>query len=451
VNEAGHEMEELKMQSNGMRLAVLVMLIAPNAWAAATPMDAPLKEDGVTTIECDVADKTETMVVFKNTAEDPTKSTKTEGYHYDLYLPKGYQANKDFCYPCIFIADAGGNANMGAAAERLKRDEWIAVMLHESRNGTCDWLRNFQAAHDDVVKRVRVAKGAKFATGFSGGARCSSINAMVRPGFAGVICQAAAFAQQFEGMWETYAVYPPCILVAGTFGSTDGNITELQKIRRNLRSSRVDILLFDGGHGHCPGPVFESCLDWMEEELFVTPLARPEHFAQPLRPVNRGKDNRKAFEAEPLGPEAFRWYYRKAKRLLGETKEGPARYLALGRILAVVQNGRLGQDKEIGEAAKAWQEELQKLKAVEAIRNFEQKEYFAYRTARATEDAYNQQMRMGRVGDDGKTFMSAADKQGLERTIAAYRAVVETYPDCPFAAECKLKLTSLEIERPKAK
>jgi hypothetical protein len=438
------------MSTNRFRLLTVLLLGASTAWAAATPMDAPLKEDGVTTIECDVVDKSETMTVFKGSGEDPTKSTMTEGYHYDLHLAKGYLQNKDYKYPCMFIASSGGNADMGGMAERLKRDEWIVAMLKESRNGSCDWLRNFLAAHDDVVKRVRVAPGAKFATGDSGGARCSSINAMVRPGMIGVICQAAAFAQQFEGMWETYAVYPPYVLVAGTFGSTDGNLHELQKIRRNLRFSRVDIMLFEGGHGHCPAPIFESCLDWMEEELFVNPT-RPEHMVQAIRPMNRGKDNRKAFEAEPLGPDAYRWYYRKAKRLLDETKEGPARYLALGRILAVIQNGRIGQDKEIAEAAKGWPEELQKLKATDAIKDFEQKALFGYRAARATEDAYNQQMRLGKVGDDGKTFMTPMDRQALERAIATYKAVINAYPDAVFIPECKLKLASLEIELSKAK
>jgi len=107
-----------------MRLAFLAMLIAPRAWAAATPIDTPLKDDAVTTIECDVVDKTEPDTTLKYIGPS-TPSTKFEGYHYDLYVPKGYNQNKGFKYPCMFIADAGGNANMGAMAERLKRDEWI--------------------------------------------------------------------------------------------------------------------------------------------------------------------------------------------------------------------------------------------------------------------------------------------------------------------------------------
>ena len=81
---------------NRFRLVAVLLLGASTAWAAATPMDAALKEDGVTTIECDVVDKNESLVAFKDTAEEPSKSTKTEGYHYDLYLPRGYDQKKDY-------------------------------------------------------------------------------------------------------------------------------------------------------------------------------------------------------------------------------------------------------------------------------------------------------------------------------------------------------------------
>lgn len=95
-----------------------------------------------------------------------TRNVPRGEYHYDLYLPPGYEQNKTEVYPCLFIADPAGNAHLGNMADRVKRDEMIAVMLVESKNG--DWepiFANFCAAHDDAVKRVRI--GLKWMTGLS--------------------------------------------------------------------------------------------------------------------------------------------------------------------------------------------------------------------------------------------------------------------------------------------
>jgi hypothetical protein len=434
------------MAPNGIRLAVLAMLVAPGTWAAATPMDAPLKEDGVITIECDVTDKTEPTAALKG-LEASSPSAKFEEFHYDLYLPKGYLQNKDHRYPCLFIADAGGNANMGAMAERLKRDRWIVAMLRESRNGSPDWLKNFLAAHDDVVKRARVAKGAKFTTGYSGGARCSSMNAVVRPGMAGVICQAAAFGYDTDLKKVPpytpyiYPWYPTHVLVAGTFGDKDGNINECHDLRRDLVGSRANILLFDGGHSSCPREVFDSVLDWMEETLFL--------FPQPAVPPAHRVRNVKIAPPEPPDADTYRWYLRKCAGVLDAAKEPPARYLALGRVLAVVDKGKLGSDQDVAESAKKWQAELETLKATAPIREFEGKALAAYRNARAAEDAYARQMKLAPATHNSKMPMSAEDLQALDRAIAAYGAAAKDHPDSPFAAECKLRLASLTAEKGK--
>lgn len=226
-----------------------------NGWAIPTPMTESLKEDGMTLIECDVRDVKENMVIFKGIAgesEVPVKSEKTTGYHYTLYLPKGYHENKDLRYPCLFIASPGGNAKMGEMADRLKRDQWIVVMLQESKNGSPDWLRNVFAAHDDVVERVRIAKGAKFATGMSGGARVSSIFPIVRPGIAGILCQAAGFAYGFDPPRNLYDEYPPETLVASSFGDSDFNLFESMEILRTLKKSRTQARFFTGKHTWCP-------------------------------------------------------------------------------------------------------------------------------------------------------------------------------------------------------
>ncbi len=110
--------------------ALLLFVGTSAAWAVPTPMDLELKDDSTTLIECDVSDAKETMVAFARVngdRENPGTSSKTQGYHYSLYIPKGYSANKDYKYPCLFISSPGGNAKMGIMTERLKRDEWVVV------------------------------------------------------------------------------------------------------------------------------------------------------------------------------------------------------------------------------------------------------------------------------------------------------------------------------------
>ena len=85
---------------------------------------------------------------------------------------------------------------MHGMADHLKASGYIVVMLVESKNGAdgrC-W-ENFMSAHDDVIQRLRVAEGFKFATGLSGGSRAASTFVQLRPGFAGLFQQGAGFLQ----------------------------------------------------------------------------------------------------------------------------------------------------------------------------------------------------------------------------------------------------------------
>lgn len=431
---------------------LLLLLSTGVAWAAPTPMDLALTDDSTTRIECDVRDAKETISVFSkidNGSCNPANSSKKDGYHYNLYLPKGYSANKDYKYPCLFISSPGGNADMGAMAERLKRDQWVVVMLEEARNGTPDWLRNFMAAHDDVVQRVRIAKGAKIATGLSGGARASSVYATVRPGMAGIICQAAGFAYEFEPARNLYETYPPEILVAGSFGDGDSNLFESHACLRRMNKSRVQMQYFKGGHEWCPSETFGSLMDWIEESLFLTSTKAGNTMGP--RPVNiqKSKAAKGAMKSEPLDADAFQWYLRKCRGLLEEAKGNPARSLILERMLTVVANGKLDQNKNIATEAQAWKTELAKIKQSKDVVEFTKTARKAFADAQAAEAAYLNFMKRGE-GGYGKMVLSSSEKQALKKAIAAYRAVAETYPDTPFAPLAKIAADSLDIGLSKA-
>jgi dienelactone hydrolase len=419
----------------------LALLLNPcTGWAATTPMDAPLKEDGTTLIECDVRDAKENMTVYATLnggSENPSKSTKTEGYHYQLYIPKGYHENKDYRYPCLFISSPGGKANMGAMAERLKQDQWIVVMLQESKNGSTDWLRNFLAAHDDVVDRVRVAKGAKFSTGLSGGARASSVYALMRPGMAGIICQAAGFAYGFEPDYSLYQAYPTEILVAGSFGDKDFNLFESMTIVRTMKKSKTQVRYFTGGHAWCPATTFNSLMDWTEESLFLTSTKPGSSMGpRPVLTTPKGTSAKTVKKPEPLSAEAFLWYLRKCKRQLDQAEAKEIRYLHLERLLNVVTNGKLEQSAAVAAEVKKWKTELATLKQAKEVVDFNKTARAAYTDAQNAEVACLTLLRRG-ASEYGKLKFSSSEIQALKKMIAAYRTVEEKHPNSPFVTSAK--------------
>jgi hypothetical protein len=142
-------------------------------------------DDGISDIACSTA-ITSVRAGSGNLAVDPGD------YHYRIYLPTDYSKRIDETFPCLLILSPSGNARLGGVADFAKRERWIVILLVESRNGpTAPQMGNFLAAYDDAIKRFRIQPGMIFATGQSGGARSSLLCAELRPGFGGVLLQAA--------------------------------------------------------------------------------------------------------------------------------------------------------------------------------------------------------------------------------------------------------------------
>ncbi len=211
-----------------------------------TPMDAPLTAGGLTRITC--------------------LHRGTDPYHYQLWLPADYASAPTRARPALFVAAPGGKATLGAMAEWVQRHGYLAVLLEESRNG--DWepaIGNFLAAHDDVVRRVRVAEGRKVATGLSGGARACSVFVGLRPGFGGLLFQAAGYAT----VGPTGASPLPGIkatALAATFGEKDPNYAEGPRMKR-LFGDRMELFEFRGGHQWAPQETVEAALDSIDARL----------------------------------------------------------------------------------------------------------------------------------------------------------------------------------------
>jgi hypothetical protein len=229
--------------------------VAPpkGAVETATPLTEPLKDGTETRITC----------TFKGTG----KSAAMAGtYHYKLWVPEGYTADPKKTWKTIFIADPNGKAKLGAMADWIKAHGYIAVMLEESKNGPWEpILGNFLAAHEDVVKRMRVAEGKKVATGFSGGARASSLFVTLVPGFGGLVLQGAGCSDVNPD--GTYVVKDIKVKsVAGTFGKKDMNYKEAARLKKSF-GARIEVFEFEGGHQWAPKEIIEQALTAVDGKL----------------------------------------------------------------------------------------------------------------------------------------------------------------------------------------
>ena len=235
--------------------------------AALTPLDAPLKEQAETLITCELT-KAPTLAECPIFTSPKEADTCKGVWHYKLWLPQGYLAVPSKKWPCMFIMSAGGNAGMGQMSEHLKAKGYVVVLLVESKNG--EWgpvVGNFLAAHDDVIKRVRIEEGKKFATGMSGGARGSSLFVQARPGFGGLILQGAGPAFSKNGYEIRNLRSNTKLFVAMTMGDKDNNQTEVERTRTALSApDRFFSMSFSGGHQWAPKETFEQAIAWVEQK-----------------------------------------------------------------------------------------------------------------------------------------------------------------------------------------
>lgn len=254
------------MKRIGWFLAALVLISPALALAETTPLTEPLAEGKETMITCELTEapkRSEAPSLNGNKELNAAKGT----YHYRLWLPKGYLADTNKRWPCMFIMSPVGNAQMVEMAPYLK-PRFVVVLLMEAKNGPyANTIGNFLAAHDDVVKRVRIQEGQKFATGLSGGARCSANFVQVRPGFCGLIMQAAGAAQDESGRYLVDDIRRNSRLYSVmTMGDADTNKSEIPKMKAVMPPARFRLLEFQGGHAFAPRALFEEAMTWIEQK-----------------------------------------------------------------------------------------------------------------------------------------------------------------------------------------
>ena len=154
---------------------------------------------------------------------------------------------------------------MASMGNYLKSNGFVVVMLVEAKNGPWEPIvGNFLAAHDDAIKRVRIAKDKKYATGFSGGARGSSVFVQLRPGFCCLILQGAGAAFDDKNNYHISGIQTnPKLRIAMTMGSSDNNKIETDRMKKLFGGQSLAVFDFEGGHTWAPAEVFEKAMAWL--------------------------------------------------------------------------------------------------------------------------------------------------------------------------------------------
>lgn len=248
-------------------VAALTLVLSSSALTQSLPASETVPDEKETTVTCELTQApslSQAPVLSSMKEAEATKGT----YHYKLWLPKGYAVDPQKRWPCIFVMSPGGNASMGKMQTYLKSNGFIVVLLTEAKNGPWEPIvGNFLAAHDDVTRRFRVQEGRKYATGFSGGARGSSVFVQARPGFCGLLMQGAGPSFASGNNYHSAAIVGnPALYVAMTMGTSDSNKREVDRVRAMLPPARFAVFDFEGGHAWAPEDVFAKAMAWLGEK-----------------------------------------------------------------------------------------------------------------------------------------------------------------------------------------
>ncbi len=383
------------------------------ACAAVTPMDTQIQDEKVATIECEYQMTEKDLNKFNDNL--PAKGT----YHYKVYLPPGYNADKDTAYPCIFVTSPGGNASLGNLTEISQKEKFIVLMLVESKNGPNEPnMGNFLAAHDDAVKRFRIQEGLKIATGFSGGARDSSTNGGMRPGFCGIILQGAGFSQHTEGPKKGYYFVESLerrkdLAVYAIFGKNDSNISEIPRIRSAFPSyTEMETDIFDGGHEWAPAECMKRGVAWI---------------------FTRALNSEAVRKNKPL---AIQMLKRNLARLQ-DTKSDFQKFELLSTIDTLVKLHKLSAEPDLKDNIADVQKQLQELKGSRTVQ-VELEAQKAFNTLSDTEGKKRE-----KLAKDNN--VSKTNKE-LSSLIDSYRKLSEKYKGTEYGKKAEDKAKSLESE-----
>jgi tetratricopeptide (TPR) repeat protein len=189
------------------------------------------------------------------TIKDPAQT-------YALYLPTSYRSDRS--WPIVYAFDpiARGEVPVGLMQEMAEKYGYILVGSNVSKNGPLQVSNDAAVAMwDDTHVRFNIDPKRHYVTGFSGGARASTLVALLcKDCIAGVIAHGAGFPQQIEPTKDIKFIY------YATTGNLDFNYIELLELDRKLDATGTihRMRYFDGGHEYAKPEVWREIFPWIE-------------------------------------------------------------------------------------------------------------------------------------------------------------------------------------------
>lgn len=179
---------------------------------------------------------------------------------YTLYLPRSYDAAKQ--YPLLLIFDPRGRGTTAAEIFREAAEEYGWILI--SSNGTRSdegWEPNERALRAlwPEVSRYSVDPRRVYATGFSGTTLAAWLLGIRKQGLAGVISVGGRFFDEAPPAEFSFAHY-------GFAGERDFNNREMRAIDALLdhEGKTHRFRSFDGGHQWITRELARDALEWME-------------------------------------------------------------------------------------------------------------------------------------------------------------------------------------------
>ena len=197
----------------------------------------------------------------KGRLTDSLMCRKQNGNSYALYLPSYYSSKHSF--PCIFFFDAHAR---GALPLQLYKDlaekyGFVLVGSNVSKNGM-PWETTrevIKILREDISARINTYPHRIYTSGFSGGSKVASSEAIYTGGIAGVIGCAAGFPQVEQGIRQKFDYF-------GMVGKYDFNLQEMEMLDKTLEQNGFtrQILTYDGKHDWPPAPEMNTALLWIQ-------------------------------------------------------------------------------------------------------------------------------------------------------------------------------------------
>jgi hypothetical protein len=185
---------------------------------------------------------------------------KTQSY--SLYLPTSY--NKDRQWPVLFAFEPGARAQLPQQLFKSAAETYgyILVCSRNAKNGPREPIINAMlAVWKDVNARFNVDKNRIYATGFSGGARMSSIFHMViRNPVRGIIAVGAGISTAIKEDKIQLAHY------YGIVGYADFNYQEMIRLEKKLANQHTlhRFIYYEAKHRWPPVDICTRAVEWLE-------------------------------------------------------------------------------------------------------------------------------------------------------------------------------------------